>query len=493
MLTPYDNDPKQGADGGSLLDQIQGIGLKDPAAVAAQLEAEEYECIEDIADILQENLIEALEKCGLRGRSVQALCKLVHSSRSGTSPPRKYHPVQNVTKQRNSISAEVEENPISSEALGGQHLLSVRAFQKEAAALGFKMEGLGERITKTAGADVSLLLETIRRSNQLLLEKVDALQTGQERILEKIEFIETSLPLPEGDRAPESSAPKNVEGCVDEASSRTMCELLGGSPKAMSHAVMFSAEYEVEGGRSCPEGDRSWPLPEVDAAKKDGGEVSKNENQSSTDLITRANEALQANDFDAVFALSTQALDRSEVGRLDSKVRAEALYLKALSSERTNVAGVDELIRLYQEVESFDSCHAPALTNLGRLLYSRGEIMGAEAAFRKAVDSNPDYSSAWNSLGLMLFKERGNNSGAEEAYRCALKVESSFAEAHFNLGVLLEKKGDVEGAEEAYRCASELDPKLADAFYNLGNLLEELGDVEGAEAAYLKADEAHEE
>ena len=54
--------------------------------------------------------------------------------------------------------------------------------------------------------------------------------------------------------------------------------------------------------------------------------------------------------------------------------------------------------------------------------------------------------------------------GAEEAYRTAIRLDPEDADAHFDLGILLEDvKKDYAGAEEAYRTATRLDPEYANA------------------------------
>jgi len=51
---------------------------------------------------------------------------------------------------------------------------------------------------------------------------------------------------------------------------------------------------------------------------------------------------------------------------------------------------------------------------------------------------------------------------------------------HFNRAVALEDLGERERAMQAYEAALELDPSMADAHYNLGLLLEGAGDGKGA-------------
>ena len=102
----------------------------------------------------------------------------------------------------------------------------------------------------------------------------------------------------------------------------------------------------------------------------------------------------------------------------------------------------------------------------------------------------PQPLRAYNELrkGLKLNNVKKDYAGAEEAYRMAIWLDPGCADAHYNLGRLLQNvenvKKDYVGAEEAYRTAIRLDPEDAKAHYNLGNLLKDVKeDYAGAEEA----------
>jgi predicted O-linked N-acetylglucosamine transferase (SPINDLY family) len=73
------------------------------------------------------------------------------------------------------------------------------------------------------------------------------------------------------------------------------------------------------------------------------------------------------------------------------------------------------------------------------------------------------------------------------AYRQAIALKAEYPGAHYNLGVLLERKERFEEALAAYRQAIFYKPDLANAHYNMGNLLMELWRVEEALGAYRAA------
>ena len=88
----------------------------------------------------------------------------------------------------------------------------------------------------------------------------------------------------------------------------------------------------------------------------------------------------------------------------------------------------------------------------------------------------PQPLRAYNELrkGFKLSNVKKDYAGAEEAYRMAIWLDPGCADAHYNLGRLLQNvenvKKDYVGAEEAYRTAIRLDPEGAVAHNNLASL-----------------------
>ena len=118
--------------------------------------------------------------------------------------------------------------------------------------------------------------------------------------------------------------------------------------------------------------------------------------------------------------------------------------------------------------------HAKAPSILGFLLHVRGDLGGATAAYRAAIAADSVDADAHYNLGVLLQNGRGDIDGAEAAYRVAIAADPGCAYADCNLGNLLaNKRGDLDGAEAAYRAAIAADPGCAYAHGNLGFLLHE--------------------
>src|SRR5262249_18718689 len=139
--------------------------------------------------------------------------------------------------------------------------------------------------------------------------------------------------------------------------------------------------------------------------------------------------------------------------------------------------------------------------------------------YREAIRLRPDYASAHYNLGLAL-RGKQDLDGAVVAFQEAIRLQPDFAYAHNNLGHTLMKKQDWDGAIACFRAARRFDPAIpnhttiigafrskgeegglladareqlrlnpddADAYYELGIALRRKGDADGAVAAWRDA------
>ncbi len=70
---------------------------------------------------------------------------------------------------------------------------------------------------------------------------------------------------------------------------------------------------------------------------------------------------------------------------------------------------------------------------------------------------DPLNSASHYNLGLIL-KLKGDLPGAETAYRKALQIDPQCADSRINLGAILLKNKDFTGAEAEWRAAIGIDP-----------------------------------
>ncbi len=94
-------------------------------------------------------------------------------------------------------------------------------------------------------------------------------------------------------------------------------------------------------------------------------------------------------------------------------------------------------------------------------------------------------SDEWYNLGLDL--EEVDPSKAPEAYAQAIELNPDNADAHVNLGRLLQLKGDLKHAKKQYELALKAVKNHQLAYYNLGTVFDELEEVEKAAQYYRRA------
>lgn len=125
----------------------------------------------------------------------------------------------------------------------------------------------------------------------------------------------------------------------------------------------------------------------------------------------------------------------------------------------------------------------------GALLKKEGKYIESKAAYRRAIELDPNDALSWNNLGILLTDKLQRHEESEAAYRRAIELNPGDAFPWINLGVLLtDKLQRHEEAEAAYRQAIELDPSDALPWYILGILLtEKLQRHEESEAVFCRA------
>jgi tetratricopeptide (TPR) repeat protein len=105
----------------------------------------------------------------------------------------------------------------------------------------------------------------------------------------------------------------------------------------------------------------------------------------------------------------------------------------------------------------------------------------ARAAYGRALELEPEYADAHVNLGRLLQLER-RVLPALEHYQAALRTGSDDPTAAFNLGTALETLGRTSDAIQAYHRALDIDGEFADAHFNLARLYE----LTGRRAAALR-------
>jgi len=97
------------------------------------------------------------------------------------------------------------------------------------------------------------------------------------------------------------------------------------------------------------------------------------------------------------------------------------------------------------------------LSFLGDAHNRLGDIKSAREAFCKAIDLDETYAEAYFNLGLLLADD-GQSEEAERLLRTATQLTPNSHKAHGRLGILLQQLGRYSEAEAEFRRAIEIDP-----------------------------------
>jgi len=124
--------------------------------------------------------------------------------------------------------------------------------------------------------------------------------------------------------------------------------------------------------------------------------------------------------------------------------------------------------------------------NLGNMYADRGDHDKSIASYKKAIESDPQYTGAYSNLGN-LYNKLGKMQDAVEIYKKAIEVNPRFADAYNNLGTAYDVLGDHEAAMNAYRQALEIRPNYSETYSNMGNVSYRLGRFDEAARLYEKA------
>ena len=117
--------------------------------------------------------------------------------------------------------------------------------------------------------------------------------------------------------------------------------------------------------------------------------------------------------------------------------------------------------------------------------------------FNQAIQLNPDLAAAYNERGLveggLAKKGDAMDSSLDVAladYTKAIELQPDFASAYYNLGNVMQVRGEWEDAKADFTKAIELKPGqflLAEAYHHMAVLRQQEGDKRGAQADFAHA------
>lgn len=129
----------------------------------------------------------------------------------------------------------------------------------------------------------------------------------------------------------------------------------------------------------------------------------------------------------------------------------------------------------------------------GNVLFSNGDLTGAEAQYARAIEISPRNAIALEGIGNVFF-EKGDLENAEGWYRKAILADRRALNPRHRLAITLSERGDPRSALGVLEEALAIDARDVFALHAIGGVYHRLGDLGRAESmqvAALKVDPDH--
>ncbi len=163
----------------------------------------------------------------------------------------------------------------------------------------------------------------------------------------------------------------------------------------------------------------------------------------------------------------------------NSKREQEALL--HIKKGNTKKAGI-----IYEALIEEGSKNHKVYGNFAVICGMSGEKNKMIELLKRALEIEPNYPQAHYNLGIAL-QEKGQLRAAIASYEKALKLRPQYPEALFSLGNAYKQAGDLDSAISFYLKALNHQPNSPDVLYNLGNALKRKEDFNGAISSYQRA------
>lgn len=139
---------------------------------------------------------------------------------------------------------------------------------------------------------------------------------------------------------------------------------------------------------------------------------------------------------------------------------------------------------------------AEAAYSMGLAKFRQKDFFAAVKHFREALKLYPYHEKARvaiKTVGKKFFNDgntayrRGDLDGAMSSFEKALEIDSTFYQAHYQIGVIQSKLGNKPDAVDHYQKALDINPKFYKGWFALGLAKSAQNDIEGALAALNSA------
>jgi tetratricopeptide (TPR) repeat protein len=154
----------------------------------------------------------------------------------------------------------------------------------------------------------------------------------------------------------------------------------------------------------------------------------------------------------------------------NDNIEAYVLYgLVYMEGRQKNKNRLDLAKLLLEEGAKRNEKYAPLENARGLYFLYRNNLTEALQHFMKAVELDTNFAEARMNVGLITLGFRKYDT-AKDQFTKVLELQPKNYDAMIGLGIAQRGLGDFDGAEASYKKARDLDSRRGEAFYNLGVL-----------------------
>jgi tetratricopeptide (TPR) repeat protein len=186
----------------------------------------------------------------------------------------------------------------------------------------------------------------------------------------------------------------------------------------------------------------------------------------------------------AYLQLNRRDWGRDELQKLSRSDPQNPLYLYWLAKLDYDARAYTPAISKLRRVIELDPSMMRAYNNLGLCFDALGQFDEAIQSFSRAIELNrrQEQPSPWPPLNLAVsLISRNRFDEAVARLNEALTYNPKFPQAHYQLGLVLEKEGKLKEAIASLQQAIELDPLYPEPHYTLGRIYQRQGKREEAQ------------
>jgi arylsulfatase A-like enzyme/Flp pilus assembly protein TadD len=137
-----------------------------------------------------------------------------------------------------------------------------------------------------------------------------------------------------------------------------------------------------------------------------------------------------------------------------------------------------ESIAVYKRLMSLEPKDYKPPLNLGKIYLEQGDIDSAVSYLKLSIRLDPERSAMAHNLLGAAYLQQGRLAEAEQEIKTAIELRPWIKDAHYNLGLLCDRRGDTPGAVRELQAEVDLYPDSHMAHFHLARLFEQLGDHE---------------